>query len=147
MAHNLDLLSLPLSRINHVLVPDLPGFGGSDDPKEEMGYKAQIDILHGVVKRKGFDRFTLIGISYGGWLTMAWSALYPEDILRAVLLDVPPVSYSESLPPDPRARPQTCPEKFPSREDALEYCAKVYTGFTRDYMVEQLARGDVDEEG
>jgi len=100
-----------------------------------------------VVKRRGFNRFTLIGISYGGLLTMVWSALYPEDIRCAVLLDMPPLSYAEPSPPDPRARPQTCPEEFLSREDALEFCAKVYPGFTRDYMVEQLAHGDMDEDG
>jgi len=147
MAYNLDHLSQPLSRDHRVLVPDLPGFGASDDPREEMGFREQIRVLHEAVNQMGFQGFTLVGVSYGGLLTMAWSSLHPEDLSGAVLLDMPPIRYAEPMPRDPRARPSPCPERFPTREAALEYCARVYPGFTREYMAGQLTYGGLGEDG
>ncbi len=142
MARNLDHLSEPLSREYRVIVPDLPGFGLSDDPSSEMGFKEQIDILHEAIKQIGLEKVTLVGISYGGLFVMAWPALYPEDIYGTVSLDMPPTRYNDPFPRDPQAQAQPCPDSFPNKEAALEYCAKVYPGFTRDYMLNQLLIGN-----
>ena len=147
MAHNLDHLSEPLSKDYRIIVPDLPGFGFSDDPKIEMGFKDQIDVLHESIKQLGLEKVTPIGISYGGLLAMAWPVLYPEDVRGTVLLDMPPTRFSDPLPRDPRAQPQPCPDSFPDTEAAIEYCAKVYPGFTREYMHNQLVIGGISDEG
>jgi len=147
MAHNLDHLSLPLSAKHHVLTPDLPGFGKSDDPKEEMGFKTQVDLLHGAMQNVGFKDVTLVGISYGGFLTMTWPAIYPEDVSSAIILDIPPMRFDESFPPDPHAQYIPCPDRFTTKEKVLEYCAKVYHGFTEEYMLHQLTYGALDFDG
>jgi pimeloyl-ACP methyl ester carboxylesterase len=51
------------------------------------------------------------------------------------------------MPRDPSAHPSPCPKRFPTREAALEYCARVYPGFTREYMTGQLAYGELGEDG
>ncbi len=147
MARNLDHLSEPLSREYRVIVPDLPGFGLSDDPSSEMGFKEQIEILHEAIKQIGLEKCTFVGISYGGLFSMAWPALYPEDINGSISLDMPPTRYSDPLPRDPRSQAQPFPDRFSNTEEALEYCAKVYPGFSREYMLNQLIIGGIRDDG
>jgi pimeloyl-ACP methyl ester carboxylesterase len=49
-----------------VIVWDLPGAGGSDDPPESFGMRGFADALAGFVTELGLERPHLVGLSFGG---------------------------------------------------------------------------------
>ena len=68
---------------------DLPGFGGSDEPKEPWDVAAFSDFFCDFLKELGIGRTTLIGHSYGGRMIidLATRESIPFEIDRIVLID------------------------------------------------------------
>lgn len=79
-AHDLEAIGDALGDKHHILAFDLIGHAQSDDPKGILGFEKHVSILHQAAKAKGFDTVTLIGWSHGGWLSMVWANLYPDEV-------------------------------------------------------------------
>ena len=68
---------------------DLPGFGGSDEPREPWGVSDFSDFFCRFLQALDVDRVTLIGHSYGGRMIidLATREHIPFEIDRIVLID------------------------------------------------------------
>jgi pimeloyl-ACP methyl ester carboxylesterase len=72
-----------------VVLPDAPGSGRSDPPRDSSGYglPGRLAALDALARALALDKFDLVGHSLGGW-TSAWYALeHPWKIGRLVLVD------------------------------------------------------------
>jgi pimeloyl-ACP methyl ester carboxylesterase len=69
-----------------VIVPDLPGFGQSDRPKEVWSLDDYCDFVEEFAKNLGLERFSLLGHSFGGSLALKLSLRIPEKIDRLYLV-------------------------------------------------------------
>ncbi|NEX48621.1 alpha/beta fold hydrolase [Pseudotabrizicola algicola] len=76
-----------LARHHHVLVPDMPGFGGSD----RVGLKDNIDplawaLIQGIERLIGHQPFHLVGFSFGGLVAARIAALAKDRVRRLILV-------------------------------------------------------------
>ena len=73
----------------HLLIPDLLGFGRSSKPIEaDYRSDAQAKRLHELLQFKGVDSAIHIGgNSMGGSISVAYAAMYPDDVKSLWLLD------------------------------------------------------------
>jgi pimeloyl-ACP methyl ester carboxylesterase len=146
-AHDLGKIGAALSEKHHIIAFDLIGHSDSDDPKDIMGFKEHVMILHQAAEAKGFRNATLVGWSYGGWLSMVWAHLYPHEVDSVVLLDIVPVTYTKPTPQDT----ENTPEFFHSDEEAVEFFLKSFTPLIerppRRYAEESVRRSKRDDYG
>lgn len=77
-----------------------PGTGCRLDP--ERGFDAHVDQLTRVLDEAGFERATLCGVSYGGWVAVRYAARHPERVSALVL----------ASSPGPRFRPDTRLQRY-----------------------------------
>ena len=64
-----------------IIVPDLPGIGKSQMlAKEKVQLSDYAAILKAIVDEEKINRFTLIGHSMGGYITLAYADKYPETL-------------------------------------------------------------------
>ena len=82
--------------------PDLPGFGGSEAPREENGWSVDdyAEYIDGLLKKLEVGPVVLVGHSFGGRVGIALAAKMPECISRLVLVDaagVREVTYGAQL--------------------------------------------------
>lgn len=77
-----------------VTVPDLPGFGQSDDPIfDKQGFVRTIEPLHEFIQGCfGSTKIFLVGHSYGGMCAFYYASHYP-DAIRGIMLFCPIVKY------------------------------------------------------
>ena len=146
-AHDLEALGDALSDKRHVIAFDLIGHAQSDDPKGILGFGNHVSILHRAAKEKGFNRATLIGWSTGGWLSMAWAGLYPDEVERLVLIDIVPATYTKPTPHDP----ESTPDFFRSDEEATKFYLESFIELPdkppRGYVEESLRWSKRDGDG
>ncbi len=82
---------------------DLPGFGGSDEPREPWNVDAYTDFFCKFMQALEIKKATLIGHSYGGRIIIKLAARdsIPFEIQRIVLIDsagiVPEKSFSQKM--------------------------------------------------
>ncbi|MEX2145318.1 MAG: alpha/beta hydrolase [Candidatus Spechtbacterales bacterium] len=69
-----------------VIVPDLPGFGSSEEPKSPWGLKDYSEFVHEFSRVTGLDKFALAGHSFGGRVAIDYSVRYPKDFRYLVLI-------------------------------------------------------------
>lgn len=73
-----------------VLTPDLPGFAGTplpDGSGADESLAIVVDGLHADLVDLGVDRFVLVGLSLGGYLTMEWLRRHPEAVAAVAFCD------------------------------------------------------------
>lgn len=70
-----------------VVVPDLPGFGGSDLLDTEPNLDDVADVLLAELAAQGVERAVLAGLSLGGYLAMALLRKAPERFTAVLLCD------------------------------------------------------------
>ena len=70
-----------------VLVPDLPGFGDSEQPDQPPSLGAIVEALAGSLLEQSIDRCVLVGLSVGGYLIMEWLRRHPEMVAAVALCD------------------------------------------------------------
>jgi proline iminopeptidase len=78
-----------LSKKRQIVFYDQRGTGKSTrlKPGASQEMTAQIADLEAVRAKFDFDKFTLVGDSYGGFLAMAYAAAHPEHIENLILSD------------------------------------------------------------
>ena len=68
-----------------VIVPDFPGFGKSVPPPEPWGVKEYNDFILKLTEYFKLDNFFLLGHSFGGQVSVRFSAHYPEKLRKLIL--------------------------------------------------------------
>ncbi len=66
---------------------DLPGFGKSDFTSEVWDISDYAKFLNKFLEKLEISKTTLIGHSFGGRIAIKFSVLYPDKILKLVLVD------------------------------------------------------------
>jgi pimeloyl-ACP methyl ester carboxylesterase len=67
---------------------DLPGVGGSTTPPPSNDKRTLARYVHGVVKALDLHDVTLVGHDAGGQIVYAYLHAYPDELARAVIMDV-----------------------------------------------------------
>ncbi|MFT6270949.1 MAG: pimeloyl-ACP methyl ester carboxylesterase [Alphaproteobacteria bacterium] len=71
----------------HIVALDLMGHGDNNqDLSQSYTIESQVDYVHKVAGKLGIKRFHIVGNSMGGAISSLYSALYPEQILSAILI-------------------------------------------------------------
>jgi pimeloyl-ACP methyl ester carboxylesterase len=72
-----------------VLLPDAPGSGRSERPREASGYRlpGRIAALDALFRALGIGKADLVGHSLGGWTAAAFALRHSEKTGRLVLVD------------------------------------------------------------
>ena len=80
-------LSAELSNNYHLIIPDLPGHGASfKTDSKKYTIINQTKWLNEFVEKKKIGKFTLIGNSMGGAISINYSYLYPEKLNNLILI-------------------------------------------------------------
>ncbi len=103
-----------LSRNHQIVFYDQRGTGKSKEVKPDAawGMDAQVADMEAVRAKFGFQKFNLVGDSYGGLLAMAYSAAHPEHIEKLILSDSAAPAWKDIV--------RVLPDVFP---DVLEQIA------------------------
>lgn len=103
-----------LARNRQIVFYDQRGTGKSKKVKPDAawGMDAQIADMEAVRVKFGFQRFDLVGDSYGGLLAMAYAAAHPEHIEKLILSDSAAPAWKDIV--------RVLPDVFP---DVLEQIA------------------------
>lgn len=76
-----------LSKSFRVLAPDLPGFGGTDEPETVWGTDDYVEFTQKFLSERGITKCVLIGHSHGGRMMFNWLSrdVQPFEIPKAVI--------------------------------------------------------------
>jgi pimeloyl-ACP methyl ester carboxylesterase len=123
-ARTWDRLALELATRFRVLALDQRGHGDSD-PAPDADYRVgtMAGDLTGFVDQLGLGAFTLLGLSMGGRVAIAYAGANPARLDRLVIVDIGPEIH---LPGLERIRGMMTggPERLESEEQALEYARR-----------------------
>ncbi|MEG6617112.1 alpha/beta hydrolase [Peptococcaceae bacterium 1198_IL3148] len=77
----------PLSEHYRVFAPDLPGYGKSDKPDDvEYSLTFYVEILERLIESLNFNKVSLIGLSLGGGISIAYTLKHPLQVEKLVLV-------------------------------------------------------------
>lgn len=71
---------------HHVLAPDLPGFGHSPMPAEQISISGYARLLERLLDELGIDAATVVGNSMGGFIAAELAIAVPQRVERLVLV-------------------------------------------------------------
>ncbi|MEZ6929606.1 alpha/beta fold hydrolase [Aeromonas sp. S16(2024)] len=71
----------------HLVCIDLPGHGHSDHKPTPYVFVDWLDDLHQIAQAAGWQRFILLGHSLGALIASAYAGVFPEQIVRLILLE------------------------------------------------------------
>ena len=87
----------PLEEGYAVTAPDLPGYGGSPPvPPDDYAVPALAELMTRLADELGWDRFVLVGHSWGGAIACHVAAAHPERIRALVLVDSGHLDYADT---------------------------------------------------
>lgn len=69
----------------HTLVPDLPGWGGSDRPEWARHVRDIAALVAQLLDKAGLDKVAIVGLGYGGWIA-AELATFAQNRLSSLVL-------------------------------------------------------------
>jgi len=76
------------SKSYRLIVPDLPGFGeNSRIASARFDIHSQVKRLSRFIEAIGLDRFHVVGISMGGYISAYYASEHPEKVMSLCLLD------------------------------------------------------------
>ena len=103
-----------LSQSRQIVFYDQRGTGKSKHvkPNAAWGMDAQVADMEAIRAKFGFQKFDLVGDSYGGLLAMAYAAAHPEHIEKLILSDSAAPAWKDIV--------RVLPDVFP---DVLEQIA------------------------
>lgn len=84
-AANWSRVAPALAERRRVLVPDLPGHGGSQGLPAAPSLDAYVERLHGVARHEAMLPAIVVGHSLGGLAALRWAIRRPEDVRGLVL--------------------------------------------------------------
>lgn len=73
------------ARDHRVIAVDLPGFGQSEMPAEEISISGYADTIDALMTELGVDSARIVGNSMGGFIAAEMAFSYPERVERLVL--------------------------------------------------------------
>src|SRR5712692_65730 len=77
---------LQLSEGNHLIIPDLLGYGGSSKPIETPDHRKQALVLHELTERLSLERVSIVGSSWGGQIALEYALEWPATVNSLVLI-------------------------------------------------------------
>ena len=123
-AHVWNHFSRRFSERYHVIALDQRGHGDSAwGAQDAYGIESFYEDLRAVVEARELSRFTLIGHSLGGRVSMLYAHRHPELLERLVLVDITPGRPSAAAAAEDDAR--TAPGTFESTEAALSHLKRL----------------------
>jgi pimeloyl-ACP methyl ester carboxylesterase len=112
----------------HILALDQRGHGDSGwGPAEHYNPEEFYEDLCAVVKERGLKKFTLIGHSMGGRVSMLYASRHPETLERLVFVDITPGRPAGMSPTADMSRITETPppQDYASPEEAATYLKKI----------------------
>jgi pimeloyl-ACP methyl ester carboxylesterase len=82
-----DVMADALSPAHHVLAMDLRGRGLSDKPDTGYSIAHHINDIRAVLDDLGMDKVVLMGHSLGAFISIAFTATFPERVDHLILVD------------------------------------------------------------
>lgn len=76
---------------------DLPGFGGSTEPREPWTPERYAEMIRAFIDKLGLERPVLAGHSYGGRVAIVYAATHPQDVEKVILIDAAGVKPRHGL--------------------------------------------------
>ncbi|HYH43556.1 MAG TPA: alpha/beta hydrolase [Burkholderiales bacterium] len=124
----------------HVIAIDQRGHGESGwcDPERYQIEELYRD-LRAHVEARGLKRYTLIGHSLGGRVSMLYASRHQAELERLVLVDITP-----GRPPAPEARDRggpAQPRDFASEDEAIQYLARAMSRAPKRLVEESVRHG------
>ena len=125
----------------HVIAVDQRGHGDSGWGAADAYHIEELyQDLRTVIQSRGLKRYTLVGHSLGGMVSMLYAHRHHDELERLVLVDV-----AAGLPPAPpgtdfsRVAEVPSPREFASHDEATNYLADIMKRAPR-HMVEESVR-------
>lgn len=112
----------------HILALDQRGHGDSGwGPGEHYNPEEFYEDLCAVVKARGLKKFTLVGHSMGGRVSMLYASRHPETLERLVFVDITPGRPAGMSPTADMSRITETPppQDYASPEEAATYLKKI----------------------
>jgi len=104
----------------HIFCLDQRGHGDTQWP-EPASYAGDdyVEDVHALAGIWGLERFVLVGLSMGAHNTLGFASKYPERLVKAVPIDIPPAMQrrAEAAPNQRRGAEQPAQMEFESVED------------------------------
>ena len=104
---------------HHVYALDQRGHGESGYADDGYARDRFVEDVAAFVDALGLEKFTLAGLSMGGWHSMLYTADHPDRVERIVIVDIGP-EPSEAARAGVSGRPAT-PMEFPSLDEAFSW--------------------------
>jgi pimeloyl-ACP methyl ester carboxylesterase len=79
------------------IAPDLRGLGDSSIPTTGYDKRTVAEDIHQLVQRLEFQQIYLVAHDMGVPVAYAYASLYPEEIRKLVILDVPPPTGGSAI--------------------------------------------------
>ena len=132
----------------HVIAVDQRGHGDSGwGGQDAYLFETLYHDLRAVIQARGLKRYTLVGHSLGGMVSMLYANRHHDEIERLVLVDI-----AAGLPPAPpdadfsRIAEVPSPREFTSHDEATDYLAGIMKLAPR-HMVEESVKYGMRETG
>src|SRR5262249_27814228 len=140
-ARTWDRLAAQLADRDRVLAVDQRGHGDSD-PAPDADYRVgtMADDLASFVDKLRLGRFTLLGLSMGGRIAIAYAGAHPDRVARLVIVDIGPDIHPTGLE-RVRAMMAGAPERIESEEQAIEYVRKANPLYDEAELRQRAAHG------
>ena len=142
-AHVWNHFSRRFSDRYHVIALDQRGHGDSEWGAPD-GYQMEnfYQDLRAVVEARGLSRFTLIGHSLGGRVSMLYAHRHPELLERLVLVDITPGRPAVAAPAAQISDDaRTAPGEFDTREAALAHLKRLMPRAPASLVEESVRHG------
>lgn len=110
---------------------DVPGVGGSENPRLPYTFATMACFVGALMDRLEYDRFDLLGISWGGGLAQQLAFQSPRRCRRLVLVST--ATGSLMVPAHPRVLGKMLtPRRYRDQEYATQVAAELYGGTLRE---------------
>lgn len=110
---------------------DIPGVGGSPDPRVPYNFALAAAFAGRLMSALGHERYDVLGISWGGGLAQQIAFQNPRRCRRLVLVST--ATGSLMVPAHPRVlRKMLTPRRYRDPEYAVTIAAELYGGRLRD---------------
>jgi len=82
-----------------IIIPDLPGFGKSDEPPQAWGIDDYMELVKKFIELslQGIDNIILIGHSFGGRIAIKFAAKYPDKVKALILTGAAGIKHPLSI--------------------------------------------------